>query len=241
MTSDPERAYYNIRRAWVVMSKLSPSLNLDPDKKEFPLFVKADKVIDVRSVMKSLRDLFENTPFEAFPEGGGIGGERPVCVPSCIHSAVVETRGHMPADIGGVLWGCIGSPMTSPYIPHYLAHQNLLPAYTQGGLEYDPDSAFWRFRLLTNLVMSDYREYALAVSETWNALEKNIFAAKTVIEQEVVTLFKENENAAKLLLTSFSNAYDALACEEARKLGMELQTRIAERQYLHFAKTGLEW
>jgi dipeptidase len=198
--------------------------------------------------MQGLRNLFEDTPFEAFPEAGGLGTERPVCVPSCIHSAVMETRGGMPADIGGVLWGCIGSPMTSPYVPHYLGQQDLLSAYTQGGLEYDGDSAFWRFRLLTNLVMSDYREYAPIVKDAWSTLEKNIFAAKTAIEAEAIRLSqkakedsKEDRNAIGLLLTNFSNSYDALAYEEAKMLGNKLQTQIAERQYLHFAKPGLEW
>ncbi|MDR2180744.1 MAG: C69 family dipeptidase [Synergistaceae bacterium] len=244
MTSDSEKGYYNVRRVWAVMNKFSPSMNLDPDKKEFPLFLKADKKIDVADVMQGLRDLFENTPFEAFPEAGGFGTERPVCVPSCIHSAVVETRGNIPADIGGVLWGCIGSPMTSPYVPHYLAQQNLLSAYTRGGLEYDRDSAFWRFRLLTNLVMSDYRTYAPIVKEAWSTLEKDIFAAKAAIEAEAIKFSQKAEedgNAVGRLLTRFADSYDALAYEEAEKLSTKLQTQIAERQYLHFAKPGLEW
>jgi hypothetical protein len=92
--------------------------------------------------------------------------------------------------------------------------------------------------------MSDYRAYAPIVKDAWSTLEKNIFAAKIALEAEAIRLsqeVKEDKNAIGLLLTNFSNSCDALAYEEAKTLGKKLQSQIAERQYLHFAKPGLEW
>lgn len=241
LLNDPSKEYYNMRRIWSVLNRYNPSMKLDPAKKEFPLFLKAERKFNVPIMAEGLRDRFEGTEFEAFPVSGGKGCERPVCVPSCIHSAIIETNGALPADIGTVLWGCIGSPMTSPYIPHYLAHKNLLPPYTKGGLEYDAESAFWRFRVLTNLVMNDFQTYSSLVSERWLALEKEILKHKAMIEANAVEFYEKDRKAACDMLTSFSNAYDALAYEEAKSLEAVLHTHIAERQYLHFAKSGMEW
>jgi dipeptidase len=241
MSADPEKAYYNSRRLWAVMDRFNPSMKLDPNKKEFPLFLSAEQKIDVSMMMKALRNVFEETPYEAFPSSGGKGTERPVCVPSCIHSAVLEMRGDKPAPIGGILWGCIGSPMTSPYIPHYYAHRELLPSYTRGDLSYAADSAFWRFRTLTNLVMIDYQAYSPVITNMWSALEQGILAVKDAIESKATQLFDKDTESAKALLTEFSNACDALALEKAQILEAKLQTTIAEKQYLHFAKQGLEW
>jgi dipeptidase len=233
MSADPEKGYYNARRVWSVMNRFSPSLKLDPAKKEFPLFVRADGRISVAAVMEGLRDTFEGTPFEAFPKSGGRGEERPACAPSCIHSAVVD-----PGATKSVLWGCVGSPLTSPYVPHYMGHESLLPPYEKGGLEFDRDSAFWRFRALTNLVMNDYQTHAPMVREVWSAFEENIHASMAAMEAEAS---RQSAAAAKALLTAFSNALDALAYQEAANLEAKLHTKIAERQYLNFAKPGLEW
>ncbi len=162
-------------------------------------------------------------------------------MPSCIHSAVIESRGDLPAEIGTTLWGCIGSPMTSPYIPHHLAHKELLPSFTKGGLDYDRDSAFWRFRTLTNLVMSDFGKYGRMVMEEWAELEADIMAGRGAVEAEALRLYGENPEAAARFLTACANSFDALAYSKAEDLEARLHTQIAAEQYQHFAKPGLEW
>lgn len=239
--ANPDRRYYNLRRLWAAQNRYAPGAGLDPDLTELPMFLKPARKIGVTDVMAALRDRFEGTRFESFPEPRGKGGERPVCVPSCIHSAVIESRGNLPADIGMTLWGCIGSPMTSPYIPHYLAHRELLPAYTKGGLEYDRESAFWRFRTLTDLAMTDFGRYGRMVEEAWRDLESEISAAKAAVETEAARLYEKDPDAAARMLTASANAWDALAYGKAEELEVRLHTRIAADQYLYFAKPGLEW
>lgn len=239
--ADAERRYYNLRRLWAVQNRFCPGNAPDPDLTELPMFLRPAEKIDVPDVMAALRDRFEWTRFESFPKSGAGGGERPVCVPSCIHSAVIESRGDLPADVGMTLWGCIGSPMTSPYIPHYLAHTELLPEFTRGGLEYDGNSAFWRFRALTNLAMNDFGRYGDIVEEEWRLLESGIMAGKAALEAEAARLHDTDPEAAARLLTSYANSCDALAYRKALELEARLHTRIAADQYMHFAKPGLEW
>lgn len=241
MAGDAVMEYYNLRRTWATMNRFSPDLKLDPNAKEFPLFLKPGKKLDVSRMIAALRDHYEGSDYDAYPQSGGVGQERPVCVPSCIHSAVVEVRGDMPAEIGAVLWGCIGSPATSPYIPHHLGIREIPAPFTRGGLAYDPESAFWRLRVLTNLVMPDMQKRGLPVKEAWLELEKWAMQTREAVERAALEAYPENQEEACRSLTLFSNSLDSLALEKARSLETRLHTDTADQLFRHFAKPGLEW
>jgi dipeptidase len=238
--NDPEKGRYNSRRLWAVMNRFSPSLKLDPEEKELPLFVKPDTRLKVSSMMDALRDHFEGTPYDVFLADSGEKKERPVCVPSTVHSAVIEMLGARPSEMTAVLWGCLGSPMTAPYIPHYVANTALLSDYMRGGAAYQANSAFWKFRTITNLTLADYSELAPVAAGAWSELEQTIFSAKFNLECNAAELYKDSHSAAKAMLTSFSNTYDALAYATAGELEGMLHTKIAEDRRLYCEEAGLE-
>ena len=63
---------------------------------------------------------------------GGVSNVRPIGAPNCIHSAVAELRRGKPVEIGGVLWSCVSSPLTAPFLPHHYGVTEIAPEFLEG-------------------------------------------------------------------------------------------------------------
>lgn len=241
MAANPKLRHFNSRRAWGTMRLFNPSMNLDPGAGEYPLFLKPEKKLTAAAVMSALRDRYEGTPFDAFPQQGGFGADRPVCVPSCVHSDVIELRSWMPAEAGALMWGCLASPETSPYIPFHFGVRDIPAAYTCGGPSFDQVSAFWRFRSLSNLAMVNFRELSPLVRPAWEELEGENLAMTAPMEEAALSRFDRDPSTACDLLTAFSGGAARRAVARASEMEAELQTRIAETVHLVFSEPELGW
>lgn len=238
---EPSTYYYNSRRVWSAIHLLSPSSELGPDQEEYPTFMKPDQLITKEMVMQLLRDYNGNNNFCAFSEDGIDSNVRPIGVPHCIHSAVAELHRDVPVEVGGVLWSCLGSPLTAPYLPHHYGITEIAPAFEEGSDSYSDTSAFWQFRMLTNLVMNDFYKYSPIVTEAWNSLEKKAIAMQSVVEKEAVDCWEDKPERAKELLTAFADNMDYEALKLVERLEGRLHREIAGNLYKHFAKGKLEW
>lgn len=233
--------YYNSRRIWSAARLLTPSAAYSPDQEEYPTFMKPDKPITTETVMQLLRDYNQGNDFCAFRENGIDNEVRPIGVPHCIHSAVVELHRNIPAELGGVLWSCVGSPLTAPFLPHHYGITEIASPLIEGSDTYNKDSAYWQFRKLTNLVMNDFHKYAPMVSNEWKKLEEKAFSMKEVIEKEAASFYPETPEKSKELLTAFAAAIDYEALLISNQIEEKLHREIAGNLYKHFAKGTLEW
>ncbi len=233
--------YLNARRLWGALRRFNPSANFDPLSQSFPLFVRPEKKLSVQDLMGALRDRFEGTEYDAFPAEGGFGSHRPIGVPSCVHSNVIELRSGMPADVGAVLWGLLGSPHTSPYIPLHLGVKTLPTPYMTASPEYDAHCAFWAFRKLTNLVMVNFRELFPLVSAEWQALEKEAFSLKPDLEETALKTWASDPGRARHMLGLFADSFARRALEKADVLAELLNTEIARGIHRPFSHEELSW
>ena len=233
--------YLNARRLWGALRRFNPSANFDPLSQSFPLFVRPEKKLSVQDLMGALRDRFEGTEYDAFPAEGGFGSHRPIGVPSCVHSNVIELRSGMPADVGAVLWGLLGSPHTSPYIPLHLGVKTLPTPYMTASPEYDAHCAFWAFRKLTNLVMVNFRELFPLVSAEWQALEKEAFSLKPDLEETALKTWASDPERARHMLGLFADSFARRALEKADVLAELLNTEIARGIHRPFSHEELSW
>ena len=233
--------YLNARRLWRALRRFNPSANFDPLSQSFPLFVRPEKKLSVQDLMGALRDRFEGTEYDAFPAEGGFGSHRPIGVPSCVHSNVIELRSGMPADVGAVLWGLLGSPHTSPYIPLHLGVKTLPTPYMTASSEYDAHCAFWAFRKLTNLVMVNFRELFPLVSAEWQALEKEAFSLKPDLEETALKTWASDPGRARHMLGLFADSFARRALEKADVLAELLNTEIARGIHRPFSHEELSW
>ena len=238
---NPDTYYYNSRRVWSGIRYLTPSADLDPNLEEYPTFMKPDELITREKIMGLLRYFNQDNEFTAFPGEGGVSNYRPIAVPNCIHSAVCEIHPGKNVEYGGVLWSCVSSPLTAPFIPHHYGIKDILPELKEGSDVYSDDSAFWQMRKLTDLTMMDFQAYFPMVSKAWQEYEKEAAGLKETVEAKAEALFAEDPEKAEALLTSFAEAMGIEALRKAKDLEGKLHREIAGRMYKYFAKGKLEW
>jgi dipeptidase len=239
MATKPDTQYLNTRRVWAAVMKLSPSSEWAPDLDRFPLFIKPDDKLTPMHMMSILRDSFDNTEFEINPDMKLRNEERPIAVPSCVHTDVIELRGWLPAAIGGVIWGGIGSPNLTTYIPYYFGIDRIAAPFATGGPEYDECSAFWKYRALSSLVLLNYREYIKEVQNSLSFFEKKTMEDVTRVENKLLEGY-EDEQAIKVL-SDFTSDRSKKSLELIREIYGSLQTRVAKEMHLIFSRQGLEW
>ncbi|NBI08986.1 hypothetical protein D1641_02990 [Colidextribacter sp. OB.20] len=238
---EPSTYFYNSRRIWRALNLLSPSAGFSPDLEEYPTFMKPDRPITRQQVMQLLRDYNSDNDFCAFQESGVANEVRPIGVPHCIHSAVTELRRDVPVDLGCVLWSCLSSPLTAPFLPHHYGITEIAPAFLEGSDKCEDSSAYWSFRKLTNLAMTNFSAYSPVVTEVWGKLEGKAASMQSVAEREAAACYNRDPEQAKEILTAFAGALDYEALRTAKQVEDKLHRDIAGGLYRCFAKGSLEW
>ncbi len=219
--------HYDSRRVWGAMRKLVPSYNLVPDKTEYPMFVIPDEKLTVMKMTEILRDHYRGTEYDTFAgEKSGVN-ERAIAVPNCVHTSVIQLRGWLPSDIGAVLWGGPGSPLSTPFIPYYFGTEDFPEAFKTAGPAYDPGSAFWKFRTIQNLMTPYFEHLSDMVQSEWRKFEKHLFILQEYTEETALKLYSKNPELARQFLTGYSSGKSLEALEKAVKLAGEMHTEIA--------------
>ncbi len=223
-----ENPYYDSRRVWRGIQLLSSDI-LDADKKDQPLFMMPDKKITVEKLISVLRDTYKGTRYDIYPTQGKGSLERAIAVPPCVHTDVVQLRSWLPTDIGSILWGALGSPLTTAYIPYYFGIKDIPDAYKTGGPAYDPKSAFWTNLTLQQLVVPYYNQLIGEVLPVWQNFESSVFACQQVVEKVVLELYENDKALALSYLTNYSNGLSLTALDKTNRLIDLIRTKLAEK------------
>lgn len=106
---------------------------------------------------------------------------------------------------------------------------------------FDPSSAFWRFRALSDLVLVDFQHLFPVVRDAWDELEEEAFELCGVTEKAALEVYGQNPGLARRILTGYSGGFARRALEKAVSLEGTLHTRIAEGMHQLFSHPGMEW
>lgn len=167
------------------------------------------------------------------------GTERIIGTSRSVTNWCAQLRGWMPDPIGGLLWAGIGEGATSPRIPWYSGITRTPERYTIGLRPkrdsrgpgdmnpYDARSAYWRFRIITNLVNLFYTATKDVVIPLWRKWEEANFRLQPAIEKTAIELFEDDPELAKNFLTTYSCCKASEALEKAEKLTAKLHTIIS--------------
>eukprot|EP00287_Rhodomonas_sp_CCMP768_P014540 CAMPEP_0196758138 /NCGR_PEP_ID=MMETSP1091-20130531/104028_1 /TAXON_ID=302021 /ORGANISM="Rhodomonas sp., Strain CCMP768" /LENGTH=673 /DNA_ID=CAMNT_0042106941 /DNA_START=15 /DNA_END=2036 /DNA_ORIENTATION=- len=176
--------YYCGRRLWRAYSLLDPSQEFPSEYDDlrkaspYPFSIAPHKKVSLKLVMAVMRDYLQGTTFDltrgiaAGPFGtpdrynpgkgeAAVSGawERPIALFRTSDSYVVQARGWLPDEVGGVVWfGPHGAHGTC-YVPFPIGMAALPHAYTVG----DPrrlsrHSAYWAHRYVENLANLRWRD-----------------------------------------------------------------------------------
>lgn len=216
---EKEKDYYNARRVHRIQQLLTPSLKQDAAGFRHPEILKPDKKLTIPQLITVLRDYYKDTTFDvskAPPEGKK---ERFIGVFNTVHTDVIQLRGHLPADVGAVMWAGVGAAMTTPYIPYYFGVKEIPEPFQTAGPEFDENSAYWRFRGLTTRLEQGFPERLKDILGVWLDMEKRLFALQPAVEQTALTLYKKDKDAARDFLTFYSNGLALKTLEKLKARG----------------------
>ena len=230
------------RRVWRVQSLLTPGSSLPPETPyfDFPLFLRPEQKITKEKLMSIMRDHYEGGGLDltdGYKKGNPhLTAERTLCRTNTQYTGITQLRGWLPAEIGGVFWLAMANPDTSVFIPWYAGIEETPRIYQHGSGRSDPDSAYWAFKRIGNLVNAYYGDLFGLVQKTWRSFEENEFALQESIEKTALELSRLNPSLAKNFLTTYSYAQALKAYDRAQEMVDELQTRFTELQFRQIAK-----
>ena len=182
-------------------------------------------------------EINENRQYQLAPIWGK---ERLIGTPRAVTTWCAQLRSWMPNPIGGVLWAGLSEGATSGRLPWYVGMIRTPEPYTIGiqeegpiatkpfsGSIYDEHSAYWVFRVVSNLVNLFYTATKSEVIPVWRKWEDKLYELQPVVEKAALALYEEDPKLAVEFLTSYSNSKALEALEMAKEMTVRLHTIIA--------------
>jgi len=240
-------------RVWSMLRRSAPSLLLSPDfqrgvkgAKPYPLWVKPDKKLSLQDVMSIMRDHYEGTDFDmtkgidAGPFGSPMrcrdltwevdgvqyGWERPISTQQTGFSFISQSRGWLPAPVGGVYWYGVDDTYTTCYVPLYCCIRDLPKPFTVGDIQkFSWDSAWWVFNFVANFANLKYSYMVQDIRKVQSALEGQFLSLQPVVEETALELHEKDPELLAQYLTNYSVGAGEQVVRRWTELGEYLVTK----------------
>lgn len=172
-----------------------------------------------------MREHFGGTEHD--PYGNGLRGDepwRPISVFRTYEAHVMQVRPWLPKAIGEVIYLAMGMADLSVFVPFYAGLEEAPASYGIGTDKADSKSAYWKFRRLQTLAMTDYPKLAPIVKQAFKTFEAETAKKQALMEEAYLGMLGKDENAAKALLNMFNHKVIEAAEALAESLMNELFT-----------------
>ena len=212
------------------MQKLfTPSLKQDVNVNNFPVFATPDSGhITVQELRNAFRFHYDGTEHDPYLHNNGKEPWRPVSIFRTTQTHLIQVRPWLPQAIGHVTYVANGMADLGIFLPIYQGIKSFPRPYSIGDCHCDNESAYWRFRKVMTLAMTNYNAYAPIVKETYARLEAENDQRQKELEARYLEIYKDKPMEAQDMLQQFSDDILNRALEVADKLTLELFTRLTE-------------
>jgi dipeptidase len=214
-----QRADSNVARHWRAMNLLAGKRYDLKDR--LPFSFKPKRKLTIPEIKKVLADHYEGTQFQSVPPAKNPHYSAPfrICSESNQCSTVAQLRSWLPVEMGAILWVAPRRPCVNAFVPWYCGILRIPHGYSscnfQEAIEnhfssrvdvYDRTSshAFWRFAHLAERLDGNYDRNIDKVMRKKAALEKEIYERQDHFEKRVLSVYKENPEEAREMLTGFT-------------------------------------
>lgn len=187
---------YNVDRVWLAQSILTPSKVQETRQYQYPLFLKPDKNIAVKDIMKVLRATYDGTVLDGI-------ATRPIGVERTAESHIITLDPEMPDELKGLIWQAVGTPLGSPYMPLFNLMDDIPPGYSVGSDQYSVFSAYWAFRGLFALGNFDNKQYVPLIQTLWETYEAEFLNEEKYLKK----MLKETYNSNVETSINFAKKY----------------------------------
>ena len=226
---------YNYPRVWGLQQLFSPEIKNDVTKNTFPVFAKPAHKITLTELRTAFRFHYDNTEHDPYLNSNPKEPYRPVSIFRTTQTHLLQVRPELPQAIGCINYVAMGMADLSVFLPLYQGITSYPEAYTKGNGESSADSAYWKFRKIMVLGMTNYNKYAPIIKEAYANFEAETDQRQREMEEEYLRIYKTQPLHAQDLLQAFSdkilnNALD-LADHLQERL-FTLMTQDIQQEYL---------
>ena len=226
---------YNYPRVWGLQQLFSPEIKNDVTKNTFPVFAKPAHKITLTELRTAFRFHYDNTEHDPYLNSNPKEPYRPVSIFRTTQTHLLQVRPELPQAIGCINYVAMGMADLSVFLPLYQGITSYPEAYTKGNGESSADSAYWKFRKIMVLGMTNYNKYAPVIKEAYAKFEAETDQRQREMEEEYLRIYKTQPLHAQDLLQAFSdkilnNALD-LADHLQERL-FTLMTQDIQQEYL---------
>ena len=226
---------YNYPRVWGLQQFFSPEIKNDVTKNTFPVFAKAAHKVTLTELRTAFRFHYDNTEHDPYLNSNPKEPYRPVSIFRTTQTHLLQVRPELPQAIGCVNYVAMGMADLGVFLPLYQGITSYPEAYTKGNGESSDDSAYWKFRKIMVLGMTNYNKYAPIIKEAYAKFEAETDQRQREMEEEYLRIYKTQPLHAQDLLQSFSDKILNSALDLADRLQEKLftlMTQDIQQEYL---------
>ncbi|MBF1634164.1 MAG: C69 family dipeptidase [Prevotella sp.] len=226
---------YNYPRVWGLQQFFSPEIKNDVTKNTFPVFAKAAHKVTLTELRTAFRFHYDNTEHDPYLNSNPKEPYRPVSIFRTTQTHLLQVRPELPQAIGCVNYVAMGMADLGVFLPLYQGITSYPEAYTKGNGESSADSAYWKFRKIMVLGMTNYNKYAPIIKEAYAKFEAETDQRQREMEEEYLRIYKTQPLHAQDLLQAFSDKILNRALDLADRLQEKLftlMTQDIQQEYL---------
>ena len=226
---------YNYPRVWGLQQFFSPEIKNDVTKNTFPVFAKAAHQVTLTELRTAFRFHYDNTEHDPYLNSNPKEPYRPVSIFRTTQTHLLQVRPELPQAIGCVNYVAMGMADLGVFLPLYQGITSYPEAYTKGNGESSDDSAYWKFRKIMVLGMTNYNKYAPIIKEAYAKFEAETDQRQREMEEEYLRIYKTQPLHAQDLLQEFSDKILNSALDLADRLQEKLftlMTQDIQQEYL---------
>lgn len=226
---------YNYPRVWGLQQFFSPEIKNDVTKNTFPVFAKAAHKVTLTELRTAFRFHYDNTEHDPYLNSNPKEPYRPVSIFRTTQTHLLQVRPELPQAIGCVNYVAMGMADLGMFLPLYQGITSYPEAYTKGNGESSDDSAYWKFRKIMVLGMTNYNKYAPIIKEAYANFEAETDQRQREMEEEYLRIYKTQPLHAQDMLQAFSDKILNSALDLADRLQEKLftlMTQDIQQEYL---------
>ncbi|WP_455062012.1 C69 family dipeptidase [Prevotella fusca] len=226
---------YNYPRVWGLQQLFSPEIKNDVTKNTFPVFAKAAHKVTLTELHTAFRFHYDNTEHDPYLNCNPKEPYRPVSIFRTTQTHLLQVRPELPQAIGCVNYVAMGMADLGVFLPLYQGVTSYPEAYTKGNGESSADSAYWKFRKVMALGMTNYNKYAPVIKEAYAKFEAETDQRQREMEEEYLRIYKTQPLHAQDMLQEFSDRILNSALDLADRLQEKLftlMTQDIQQEYL---------
>ena len=226
---------YNYPRVWGLQQFFSPEIKNDVTKNTFPVFAKAAHKVTLTELRTAFRFHYDNTEHDPYLNSNPKEPYRPVSIFRTTQTHLLQVRPELPQAIGCVNYVAMGMADLGVFLPLYQGITSYPEAYTKGNGESSDDSAYWKFRKIMVLGMTNYNKYAPIIKEAYANFEAETDQRQREMEEEYLRIYKTQPLHAQDLLQAFSDKILNSALDLTDRLQEKLftlMTQDIQQEYL---------